>query len=93
MNGCSTMGDGCASFLDVVGRPGFCGAIGTETEIANDFAVTYAGRLLKKLLLSGNPTPLGAAFHSMMHEGDLFPRNLLYTCYAFPDFTVARRTG
>jgi hypothetical protein len=89
MNGCSTVGNGDASFLEVAGRPGFCGAIGTEAEISNDFAITYAGRLLNKLLLSGNPTPLGDAFHAMMHEDDLFPRNLLYTCYAYPDFTVA----
>ena len=91
MNGCSTVGDGDSSFLEVAGRPGFCGAIGTEAEIANDFAITYAGRLLNKLLLSGSPTALGDAFHAMMHEADLFPRNLLYTCYAYPDFTVAVR--
>jgi hypothetical protein len=91
MNGCSTVGDGASSFLEVAARPGFCGAIGTEAEIANDFAITYAGRLLNKLLLSGSPTALGDAFNAMMHEADLFPRNLLYTCYAYPDFTVAVR--
>jgi hypothetical protein len=91
MNGCSTVGEGASSFLEVAARPGFCGAIGTEAEIANDFAITYAGRLLNKLLLSGSPTALGDAFHAMMHEADLFPRNLLYTCYAYPDFTVAVR--
>ena len=89
MNGCSTVGDGNSSLLEVAGRPGFCGAIGTEAEIANDFAITYAGRLLNKLLLSGSPTALGEAFHAMMHEDDLFPRNLLYTCYAYPDFMIA----
>ena len=91
MNGCSTVGDGNSSFLEVAGRPGFCGTIGTEAEIANDFAIRYAGRLLNKLLLSGSPTALGDAFDAMMHEADLFPRNLLYTCYAYPDFTVAVR--
>jgi hypothetical protein len=91
MNGCSTVGDGDSSFLEVAGRPGFCGAIGTEAEIASDFAIRYAGRLLNKLLLSGSPIALGDAFQAMMHEADLFPRSLLYTCYAFPDFTVAVR--
>jgi hypothetical protein len=88
MNGCSTVGDGPTSFLKVVGRPGFCGLIGAETEIANDFALAYAGRFLNRLLLGQKPVTVGEAFHAMRDENDLFPRNLLYSCYAFQNFRI-----
>jgi hypothetical protein len=92
MNGCSTVGEGPTSFLKVIGRPGFCGLIGAETEIANDFAIRYAGRLLKRLLLDDRPVSIGEAFHAMREQNDLFPRNLLYSCYAIHNFRVAVRS-
>lgn len=86
LNGCASVAGGCGSFLSTVGRPGFCGLIGTEAEVSNDFALRYAARFISKFVQER--LPIGKAFLAMRAEKDLYPRSLLYACYAFPGFGI-----
>jgi hypothetical protein len=86
LNGCASAVGGRGSFLPTVGRQGFCGLIGTEAEVSNDFALRYAARFIGKFV--GERNAVGEAFAAMRNERDLFPRNLLYSCYAYPDFRL-----
>jgi hypothetical protein len=82
-----TGGDG-GSLLSVAARKGFCGLVGTEAEILNTFALRCGTRLMWELCFNGRP--LGDALDQMQGAEDLFPLNLLYTCYAQRDFQLSR---
>jgi len=82
-----TGGDG-GSLLSVAARKGFCGLIGAEAEILNTYALRCGARLMWELCFNGRP--LGDALDQMQSAEDLFPLNLLYTCYAQRDFQLSR---
>jgi hypothetical protein len=63
---------------------GFHGLIGSEANILNVFALKYSLKFLG-YLLAGEKN-VGQAFDQTRQ--DLFPRSLLYTCYADPRFAV-----
>ena len=74
------------SLLSSVTQPGFCGLIGTESEIANVAAMRCGLHLMWNLCVKG--MKLGDAFFDMQNLQDLFPLNLLYTFYAARDFQL-----
>jgi hypothetical protein len=80
-------GDG-GSLLSAAARKGFCGLVGTEAEILNTYALRCGTRLMWELCFNGRP--LGEALDEMQSAEDLFPLNLLYTCYAQRDFQLLR---
>ena len=82
-----TGGEG-GSLLSAAARKGFCGLIGTEAEILNTFALRCGTRLMWELCFNGRP--LGEALDEMQSAEDLFPLNLLYTCYAQRDFQLLK---
>jgi len=82
-----TGGDG-GSLLSAAARKGFCGLVGTEAEILNTAALRCGTRLMWELCFNGRP--LGEALDAMQSAEDLFPLNLLYTCYAQRDFQLLR---
>ena len=82
-----TGGDG-GSLLSAAARKGFCGLVGTEAEILNTYALRCGTRLMWELCFNGRP--LGEALDEMQSAADLFPLNLLYTCYAQRDFQLLR---
>ena len=82
-----TGGDG-GSLLSAAARRGFCGLVGTEAEILNTYALRCGTRLMWELCFNGRP--LGEALDEMQSAEDLFPLNLLYTCYAQRDFQLLR---
>ena len=91
LNGCRTAAPSAsqpwpASFLSATRRPGFFGFVGTETEVPNDFASRYGVKLLWRLCREGQS--LGDAFDALRRESDLFPLNLLYTCFANRNFRL-----
>jgi hypothetical protein len=80
-------GENC-SLLRAASEPGFCGLIGTEAEILNACAIRCGTRLMWDLCAEG--LTLGESFDRMQKAEDLFPLNLLYTCYADRGFRLAR---
>jgi hypothetical protein len=82
-----TGGDG-GSLLSAAARKGFCGLVGTEAEILNTYALRCGTRLMWELCFHGRS--LGEALDAMQSAEDLFPLNLLYTCYAQRDFQLSR---
>jgi hypothetical protein len=84
----SLSGDEHCSLLRSVSADGFCGVIGTEAEILNTYAMRCGTRLMWSLCAHGKS--LGEAFESMQHDTDLFPLNLLYTCYADRRFKLTQ---
>jgi hypothetical protein len=84
----SATGNEGRSLLSAVAQPGFCGLIGTEAEILNSFALRCGTRLMWDLCFNG--LTLGKAFNEMQRPEDLFPLNLLYTCYADRSFRLQR---
>jgi hypothetical protein len=91
LNGCRTAAPGTnrpwpASFLSATRKPGFFGFIGTEIEIPNTVASRYGVALLWRLFREGEA--LGDAFDALRREPDLFPVNLLYTCFANRNFRL-----
>jgi hypothetical protein len=83
----ATGGEG-RSLLSAAAQRGFCGIIGTEAEILNTYALRCGTRLMWELCANG--LPLGKAFDEMQRAEDLFPLNLLYTCYAERSFQLER---
>ena len=81
-------GPGSTSLLSAAARKGFCGLVGTEAEILNTYALRCGTRLMWELCFAGRP--LGEALDEMQSAEDLFPLNLLYTCYAQRDFQLVR---
>jgi hypothetical protein len=90
LNGCRTAAPPTsfwpASFLKATLEPGFFGFIGTEVEVPNDFASLYGVKLLWQLVHDGQA--LGEAFDSLRHDKDLFPRSLIYSCFANRNFKL-----
>ena len=84
----SAAGGEGGSLLSAAARRGFCGLVGTESEILNSYALRCGTRLMWELCAHG--LPLGAALEAMQSAEDLFPLNLLYTCYAQRDFQLQR---
>lgn len=82
-----TGGDG-GSLLSAAARKGFCGLVGTEAEILNTYALRCGTRLMWELCFKGRS--LGEALDEMQSAAELFPLNLLYTCYAQRDFQLLR---
>ncbi|MBB5502188.1 hypothetical protein [Paraburkholderia sp. MM5384-R2] len=82
----ATGGENC-SLLGSVAERGFCGLIGTEAKILNTHAICCGTRIMWGLCAEG--LPLGEAFDRMQDDGDLFPLNLFYTCYADRRFRLA----
>jgi hypothetical protein len=62
--------------------------VGTEAEILNSYALRCGTRLMWELCFNG--LPLGKAIDAMQSAADLFPLNLLYTCYAQRDFQLLK---
>jgi hypothetical protein len=84
----SLSGDEHCSLLRSVSADGFCGVIGTEAEILNTYAMRCGTRLMWGLCAHGQS--LGESFESMQRDIDLFPLNLLYTCYADRRFRLTQ---
>jgi hypothetical protein len=84
----SVAGEENCSLLGSVADRGFCGLVGTEAGILNTHAIHCGTRLIWSLCAKG--LTLGAAFDSMQNDPDLFPLNLLYTCYAERDFRLRK---
>jgi hypothetical protein len=74
------------SFISATSGPGFHGFIGTEAEVANNFAASYGIAFMKQLCENGQS--VGEAFERLQIEK--FPTSLFYTCYANPMFRVPR---
>ncbi|MEM5385072.1 hypothetical protein VSR68_15925 [Paraburkholderia phymatum] len=85
---CSVAGEEHCSLLGSVAAPGFCGLVGTEAEMVNTHAIRCGTRLMWGLCARG--LSLGKAFDRMQRDEDLFPLNLLYTCYADRRFRLTR---
>jgi hypothetical protein len=84
----SVSGGEGGSLLSAAARKGFCGLVGTEAEILNTYALRCGTRLMWELCFNGRS--LGEALDEMQCAEDLFPLNLLYTCYAQRDFKLLR---
>jgi hypothetical protein len=70
-----------------VTKRGFCGLIGTEAEIQNTHALRCGISLMWEICAKSRT--LGDAFNEMQSAKDLFPLNLLYTCFAARGFHLA----
>jgi len=89
LNGCRTgAGPVGESFLDVLFDRGFQGFIGTEAEVSNEFAATYAAEFLSRLWFGG--ASVRETFEALRVE--LFPLSLMYSCYAHPEFRIEAST-
>jgi len=84
----SVAGEENCSLLKAVAERGFCGLIGTEAEILNTHAIRCGTRLMWGMCAEG--LTLGTAFDRMQSDAELFPLNLLYTCYAERDFRLQK---
>ncbi|HZH30235.1 MAG TPA: hypothetical protein VEY11_05690 [Pyrinomonadaceae bacterium] len=85
MNGCSTaVGDAGGGFLEVTGRRGASGFIGTETEIPDLFALRFGLAFLYYFLLEGRPV------YEVMGQlrREHWPLSLLYSTYCSPGLRV-----
>ncbi|MGY4255287.1 hypothetical protein ACVI1L_002355 [Bradyrhizobium sp. USDA 4516] len=88
INGCRT-GAGLlgSSFLSVTASKGFFGFVGSEAELSNVFATRYGAAFMQKMCV--DRVSVQEAFASLRARDDFFPLNLLYSCYAQPDFKLA----
>jgi hypothetical protein len=86
LNGCSTaVGGNTGGFIEAMSREGFCGFIGTETEVPNIFALRFGGAFLSRLLSSGQH--LVEVMDEMRRQH--WPLSLLYGIYGYPLLRVA----
>jgi hypothetical protein len=69
-----------ANFLNGTRQVGHYGFIGTETQVLNSFACEYGTEFLWRMCKEGKS--VGKTFDELLESKDLFPQNLLYTCYA-----------
>jgi hypothetical protein len=76
-----------ANFLKETRQPGYYGFIGTEAQVSNTFACRYGTEFLWRLCKQGKS--VGETYDELLNLQDLFPQNLLYTCYADRDFRFA----
>jgi hypothetical protein len=95
LNGCrtaapNTLSGGVpfsANFLRLTRLPGFHGFIATEAEVPSVFASRYGLAFLRRLCRGGQS--VGETFDALRQDGELFPLNLLYTCFADRDFRLS----
>ena len=85
LNGCSTA-DGVLDngFITAGAEPGFCGFVGSETELPDDFALRFGLAFLYLLLDKG--LTLGEIIDQLRRQH--WPLGLLYGCYAHRDFHI-----
>ena len=76
----STVEPVSANFLKETRQPGYYGFIGTEAQVSNTFACRYGTEFLWRLCKEGKS--VGEAFDELLLSDELFPQNVLYTCYA-----------
>ena len=87
VHGCSTArGILDASFLNAASGPGYHGFIGTEAEVSNEFATIYGMEFMTKLCDDGRSVQ--EAIQELRTQ--LFPLSLFYSCFANPDFRIAK---
>jgi hypothetical protein len=90
LNGCSTaVGKDCQSFIEALSRDGFCGFLGTESEIPNVFALRFGSAFLNRLLVSGHP--LVQVVDELRREH--WPLSLLYGLYGYPLLQIVPSAG
>jgi hypothetical protein len=88
LNGCETVAPSAdsadapisANFLKETRSPGYYGFVGTETQISNIFACRYGTEFLWRLCQERRS--VGETFDELLESPQLFPQNLLYSCYA-----------
>jgi hypothetical protein len=77
LNGCHTAaGDPGGGFLEATGGTGFCGFIGTETEIPDVFALRFGSAFLYEILRGGTVTEVMFALRTKH-----WPLSLVYGTY------------
>jgi hypothetical protein len=87
LNACETLtGELDASFRSAAARPGLCGIIATEASVPRAFAANFGLRLLKSMVVDGKS--IGDTMETLRRDPDLWPLNLLYSCYAPPDYRI-----
>ena len=99
LNGCRTAAPNpssqdeplSANFLKESRQSGYYGFIGTEAQVSNIFACRYGTEFLWQLFQEGRS--VGEAFDELLHCPELFPQNLLYSCYAERKFRLASFLG
>jgi hypothetical protein len=88
LNGCSTaVGKGDSKgFIEATTREGFCGFIGTETDIPNVYALRFGAAFIHGMLDTGWPV---LDMMDAMRRSH-WPLSLLYQIYGSSTFRVAR---
>ena len=88
LNGCSTaVGKGDSKgFIEATTREGFCGFIGTETDIPNVYALRFGAAFVHGLLVTGWPVLDVMDAMRKLH----WPLSLLYQIYGSSTFRVVR---
>lgn len=90
LNGCATaVGNSAGGFLEAASHPGFCGFIGTETQVPDVFALRFGTAFLHIFLDSGRP--VWEVMESLRRQH--FPLSLLYGLYGHPLVRVDSRVG
>jgi len=91
LNGCdSAVGEKDRSLRNQASRPELCGAIATESKVRRKYAALFGVHFLRRLIRQGKT--LSTAMHELHHDSALWPENLLYGCYAHPDFCIGKAT-
>jgi hypothetical protein len=81
LNGCSTaVGDPDGGFLEITGRNGFCGFIGTECKVPDVFALRFGLDFINIFLSSGKPLYEVMAILRKKN----WPLSLIYGLYSHP---------
>jgi hypothetical protein len=87
LNGCETVaGHGAKGFLIPTADPGFCGFIGPEAVVPDQFAFLFGQELLYLLLVEA--LSVREAMGRLWRKHD--PMSLFYGCYAHPAFRVGK---
>lgn len=85
LNGCATVtGTEGESFLVATADEGFCGFIGAEATVPDEFGMLFGQDLLRSLLWDGLSVREAMARLWRKHR----PLGLFYGCYAHPEFRV-----
>lgn len=89
LNGCSTAvgKEKSQGFIEATTREGFCGFIGTETDIPNVYALRFGAAFLAGMLQTGWTV---LDLMDAMRRSH-WPLSLLYQIYGSPKFRVARQ--
>lgn len=88
LNACDTLaGELDASFRSAAATPGLCGIIATEASVPRLFAAEFGVRFLKSMLVDGKS--IGETMDGLRRDPDLWPLNLLYSCYASTEYRIA----